>query len=181
MKVTDKKFLNVHQTISPLSVATTVTATSTKGESSPSSKAEKILVSPTTSSTENTIRTWSAVCFENNTVSNKHRLLRWQQERMTFMKHFPSFYGSQKLCKSERFWQQIIDDDGWTWISPDFEISMHLQQVFPSLFECRVALMISLVFLSKSLSKAHIQFFHLSFLMEVRFLWLPKSSAKLST
>ena len=46
MKVTDKKFLNVHQTISPLSVATTVTASSTKGgESSPSSKAEKILVS----------------------------------------------------------------------------------------------------------------------------------------
>ena len=49
MKVTDKKFLNVHQTISPLSVATTVTASSTKGgESSPSSKAEKILVSWTT-------------------------------------------------------------------------------------------------------------------------------------
>ena len=46
MKVTDKKFLNVHQTISPLTVATTVTASSTgKGESSPSSKAEKILVS----------------------------------------------------------------------------------------------------------------------------------------
>eukprot|EP00093_Oithona_nana_P008607 08607.XXX_236058_236207_1 [CDS] Oithona nana genome sequencing. len=42
MKVTDKKFLNVHQTIGPLTVSTTVTS-SAKEEAS--TKSEKLLVS----------------------------------------------------------------------------------------------------------------------------------------
>ena len=42
MKVTDKKFLNVHQTIGPLTVSTTVTS-SAKEEGS--TKSEKLLVS----------------------------------------------------------------------------------------------------------------------------------------
>ena len=44
MKVTDKKFLNVHQTIGPLTVSTTVTS-SAKNEENGGTKSEKLLVS----------------------------------------------------------------------------------------------------------------------------------------
>ena len=122
MKVTDKKFLNVHQTISPLSVATTVTATSTKGESSPSSKAEKILVSPTTSSTENTIRTWSAVCFENNTVSNKHTdswdgsSRGWHiHETFPFFLWFVEIVQIRKILTTNNWWWWLNLNFTWLW------------------------------------------------------------------
>ena len=51
MKVTDKKFLNVHQTIGPLTVASAVTSSNSKdgtnssAASAASGKADKLLVS----------------------------------------------------------------------------------------------------------------------------------------
>ena len=57
MKVTDKKFLNVHQTIGPLTVSTTVTSSSKEeaGSGSGSTKSEKLLVSPLKKSGERTL------------------------------------------------------------------------------------------------------------------------------